>query len=219
MPLKAQLEIFKQNIENLLSKERLFTYTDLQAHTKNLNLIAKITPKIALIEISLRNMLDFCMTHSQGEAWLISSKIPEVEKSKGKISTKYQKPSHPQLLSNLSLGTIAALIKAHNLQTALICPNNLNLRSFSSRNKDNLLSDCDKSQITLNLLVTLRNRCFHWENILKTERDKKGKLLPSLTTKLPQGRIFSIWRDNIELFLDCIIDSINPQLHSLISPT
>lgn len=95
MPLKAQLEIFKQNIENLLSQERLSTYTDLQAHTKNLDLIAKITPKIALIEISLRNMLDFCMTHSQGEAWLISSKIPEVEKARAKSPTNTKSPHTP----------------------------------------------------------------------------------------------------------------------------
>ena len=42
----------------LLSKERLQSYSSIQEHFENLQLIANITPKLATIEIALRNLLD-----------------------------------------------------------------------------------------------------------------------------------------------------------------
>ena len=71
MDYKTMLD-FKQSMQNVYSKERLRAYGDLKEHNKNLNFIGKIVPKIAKIEISLRNMLDFALSE-RNLAWLFNT--------------------------------------------------------------------------------------------------------------------------------------------------
>lgn len=60
-----------------------------------------------------------------------------------------------------------------------------------------------KVDIVLSLLQNLRNRSYHWENILKiTEKD--GKQYPRLTTKIKNTYI-GLNPQSIELFLDDLI--------------
>ena len=45
----------------LLSAQRLSSYENIDEHFDNLVLIGKITPKLTLIEIALRNLMDMLL--------------------------------------------------------------------------------------------------------------------------------------------------------------
>ena len=69
--MKQKIDDFKKNKINLFSQERLKSYSlqedkrdiEIQSkrHNNNLNLIQRITKDLALIEIGLRNILNFYM--------------------------------------------------------------------------------------------------------------------------------------------------------------
>ncbi|BDB64138.1 hypothetical protein T36_0585 [Helicobacter cinaedi] len=66
--------MLEEQIITLFSKQRLESYNnDLDKHFDNLRLIARITPKIAVIEIALRNMLDSVLTQTS-PLWIENSK-------------------------------------------------------------------------------------------------------------------------------------------------
>ncbi|MCV3474007.1 hypothetical protein L8X33_06415 [Campylobacter sp. CNRCH_2014_2849] len=48
-----------QDLEFIFSKQRLEYYKDINEHFENLKLISKIIPKIAILEIYIRNALDY----------------------------------------------------------------------------------------------------------------------------------------------------------------
>ena len=208
---------FKQNITNLYSKERLQGYESIAQHDENLNFIGIISPKIAKIEIALRNMLDFALGGAS-TAWLLASndeylqdKIAEIQKKNAdKVPL-----SHHQVLSRLTLGAVVRLIKENKLQNALFDASSLNLKAYSPHNKDFFrrkgkkypLSNISKTDSILSLLLNIRNRAFHWENLLKiVEID--GNKVSRLYTSV-QGVIISINPSKIELFLDGLLGQIN----------
>ncbi|EOX8312435.1 hypothetical protein ACPWW0_000757 [Campylobacter jejuni] len=47
------------DLDFIFSKQRLEHYKDINEHFENLKLISKIMPKIAILEIYLRNVLDY----------------------------------------------------------------------------------------------------------------------------------------------------------------
>ena len=96
------------------SQERLDSYENTNGHFKNLRFIATITPKLASIELILRNLLDFEMRKNDVE-WLrnypnaeISSRISKLERN-GALK-------HTQLLSKVSLGEIVRIINESNMR-------------------------------------------------------------------------------------------------------
>ncbi|GMB92201.1 hypothetical protein [Helicobacter ailurogastricus] len=61
----------KRAVQNLLSAERLKSYTSTEEHFRNLQLIAQITPHLATIEICLRNILDIEMKKKNPD-WIVN---------------------------------------------------------------------------------------------------------------------------------------------------
>ena len=123
--MKQKIDDFKKNKINLFSQERLKSYSlqedkkdieiQLKRHSNNLNLIQRITKDLALIEIGLRNILNFYMIE-------VSNNTDWIENYKSKTITNYNsiisniKKRYPvdkqdilnnnQLLSNLTLSLI-----------------------------------------------------------------------------------------------------------------
>lgn len=197
----------------LLSKERLRSYGyDISKHYKNLKLVGKITPKIATLEIILRNKLDQKLSESNRH-WIEGSNDENVINAREKIAQREytQNLSHHQYLSRMNLGNVIYLIKENKIQNLVMNLDSINFKNYDPSNRNFFLrnnkkrnfGNIHKVDIVLSLLHNIRNRSYHWENILKTT-EKNGKSYPRLTTKL-EGTHIGINPRNIEMFLDDLI--------------
>ncbi|PDW59974.1 CAAX protease, partial [Helicobacter pylori] len=212
------LQDFKNDITLILSKDRLDTYDSLEQYKENLKLIASITPKISNLEIYLRNALDYCLTQMKGSEWVFSESaltplIKELKEKKKEIM-------HSLILSKMSLGAVIKLIFLYKLERVVLDLRAYRLRAYYHENKDTLLIkgkkrllyNYIKAHIALNLLWTIRNRAYHWENLLKIQPNKRPRITTSFSGKtknIPMDKILviGIEPNKITLFLDDLIKS------------
>ncbi|PUD06047.1 CAAX protease [Helicobacter pylori] len=223
------LQHFKNDITLILSKDRLAAYDSLEQYKENLKFISFITPKISNLEIYLRNALDYCLTQIKGSDWVFSESaltplIKELKEKKKEIT-------HSLILSKMSLGAVTKLIFCYKLEGVVLDLRAYRFRAYYHENKDTLLiknrkqnlSNYAKAHIALNLLWTIRNRAYHWENLLKIQPNKRPRIATSFsgeTENIPMDRILviGIEPNKITLFLDDLIKSIgNKNLESLSS--
>ncbi|MGN8437515.1 CAAX protease [Helicobacter pylori] len=213
------LKHFKNDITLILSKERLDTYDSLEQYKENLKPISFITPKISNLEIYLRNALDYCLTQIKGSEWVFNENsltdlINEQKEKKREIT-------HSLILSKMSLGAVVRLIFCYKLEGVILDLRAYRLRAYYHENKDTLLIkgkkrllyNYIKAHIALNLLWTIRNRAYHWENLLKIQPNKRPRITTSFSGKtknIPMDRILviGIEPNKITLFLDDLIKSI-----------
>ncbi|MCQ2866643.1 CAAX protease [Helicobacter pylori] len=223
------LQHFKNNITLILSKDRLDTYDSLEQYKENLKLIAFITPKISNLEIYLRNALDYCLTQIKGSDWVFNeSALTDLIKE---LKEKKKEITHSLILSKMSLGEVIRLIFLYKLEGRILDLRAYRLRAYYHENKDTLLiknrkqnlSNYAKAHIALNLLWTIRNRAYHWENLLKIQPNKRPRITTPFngkTENIPMDKILVIGVEpnKITLFLDDLIKSIgNKNLESLSS--
>ncbi|WP_120898866.1 CAAX protease [Helicobacter pylori] len=221
------LQDFKNNITLILSKERLAAYDSLEQYKENLKFISFITPKISNLEIYLRNALDHCLTQIKGSDWVFNENsltdlIKELKEKKKEIT-------HSLILSKMSLGAVVRLIFCYKLEGVVLDLRAYRFRAYYHENKDTLLiknrkqnlSNYAKAHIALNLLWTIRNRAYHWENLLKTKPNNRPRITTYFTglkdndrAKMPMN--ISVEPSKIVLFLDDLIKSIgNKDLENL----
>ncbi|WP_100974452.1 CAAX protease [Helicobacter pylori] len=221
------LQHFKNDITLILSRERLDTYDSLEQYKENLKLISFITPKISSLEIYLRNALDYCLIQIKGSDWVFS------ENSLTNLINEQKKKeiTHSLILSKMSLGAVIRLIFLYKLEGVVLDLRAYRFRAYYHENKDTLLiknrkqnlSNYAKAHIALNLLWTIRNRTYHWENLLKIQPNKRPRIATSFsgeTENIPIDRILviGIEPNKITLFLDDLVKSIgNKNLESLSS--
>ncbi len=221
------LQHFKNDITLILSRERLDTYDSLEQYKENLKLISFITPKISSLEIYLRNALDYCLTQIKGSDWVFSedslTNLINEQKEKKKEIT------HSLILSKMSLGAVIKLIFIYKLEGVVLDLRAYRFRAYYHENKDTLLiknrkqnlSNYAKAHIALNLLWTIRNRAYHWENLLKIQPNNRPRITTYFTglkdndrAKMPMN--ISVEPSKIVLFLDDLIKSIgNKDLENL----
>ncbi|WP_306179970.1 hypothetical protein [Campylobacter jejuni] len=210
----------KVKFHELLSQIRLSSYNDdIVKHYDNLKLVGKITPKIATLEIILRNKLDNKLSEKDND-WIKNSNDEKIKKSKEEIEYREKNRilSHHQYLSRISLGTIIHLIKENKLQNSIMDLKNINFRNHNQYNRNFFLKNgiklrfrnTHKVDIVLSLLQNLRNRSYHWENILKTT-EKNGKHYPRLTTKIENTHI-GVDPQKIDFFLSDLIKTFNEKI-------
>ncbi|RKV41285.1 CAAX protease [Helicobacter pylori] len=223
------LKHFKNDITLILSRERLDTYDSLEQYKENLKLIASITPKISNLEIYLRNALDHCLTQIKGSDWVFneSALTPLIKE----LKEKKKEITHSLILSKMSLGAVIRLIFCYKLEGVVLDLRAYRFRAYYHENKDTLLiknrkqnlSNYAKAHIALNLLWTIRNRAYHWENLLKIQPNKRPRIATPFngkTENIPMDKILviGIEPNKITLFLDDLIKSIgNKNLESLSS--
>ncbi len=221
------LQDFKNNITLILSKERLAAYDSLEQYKENFKLIASITPKISNLEIYLRNALDYCLTQIKGNEWVFNenSLTPLIKE----LKEKKKEITHSLILSKMSLGAVIRLIFCYKLEGVVLDLRAYRFRAYYHENKDTLLiknrkqnlSNYAKAHIALNLLWTIRNRAYHWENLLKTKPNNRPRITTYFTglkdndrAKMPMN--ISVEPSKIVLFLDDLIKSIgNKDLENL----
>lgn len=207
-----------KDLEVLLSKERLKSYNTIKEHFENLALIAKLTPKLATLEIILRNLLDNELS-KQDPKWIESSQDEKMQEELSKIRSKENMAlTHHQYLSRLTLGIIIRTIRNERLQNRIIHLKDIKFKKYDTSNREYFykenkklgFSNINKVDIVLSLLHNLRNRCYHWENILKTTR-KNDIIFPRLTTKIENTHI-GIHPNKIEVFLEDLLKHFNDDL-------
>ncbi|APT21086.1 hypothetical protein F6300_09475 [Campylobacter coli] len=216
------------NFNDLFSQMRLSSYNDdIVKYYDNLKLVGKITPKIATLEIILRNKLDNKLSEQDND-WIKNSNDENIKKAKdenikkAKDEIEYREKnktlSHHQYLSRMSLGTIIYLIKKNKLQNSIMDLKNINFRNYNRHNRNFFFENgiklrfrnTHKVDIVLSLLQNLRNRSYHWENILKTT-EKNGKHYPRLTTKIENTHV-GVDLQKIDLFLSDLIKTFNEEI-------
>ncbi|MGL2447898.1 CAAX protease [Helicobacter pylori] len=213
------LQHFKNDITLILSKERLIAYNSLEQYKENLKFISFITPKISNLEIYLRNALDHCLTQIKGSDWVFneSALTPLIKE----LKEKKKEITHSLILSKMSLGAVVRLIFCYKLEGVVLNLRAYRFRAYYHENKDTLLIkgkkrllyNYIKAHITLNLLWTIRNRAYHWENLLKIQPNKRPRITTSFSGKtknIPMDRILviGIEPNKITLFLDDLIKSV-----------
>ncbi|MCQ2879230.1 CAAX protease [Helicobacter pylori] len=213
------LQDFKNDITLILSKDRLDTYDSLEQYKENLKLIASITPKISNLEIYLRNALDHCLTRIKGSDWVFneSALTPLIKE----LKEKKKEITHSLILSKMSLGAVVRLIFCYKLEGIILDLRAYRFRAYYHENKDTLLIkgkkrllyNYIKAHIALNLLWTIRNRAYHWENLLKIQPNKRPRITTPFSGKtknIPMDRILviGIEPNKITLFLDDLIKSV-----------
>ncbi|GAA7222872.1 hypothetical protein ID0460_01700 [Helicobacter pylori] len=223
------LQDFKNDITLILSKDRLDTYDSLEQYKENFKLIASITPKISNLEIYLRNALDHCLTQIKGSEWVFNeSTLTDLIKE---LKEKKKEITHSLILSKMSLGAVVRLIFCYKLEGVILDLRAYRLRAYYHENKDTLLIkgkkrllyNYIKAHIALNLLWTIRNRAYHWENLLKIQPNKRPRITTYFTglkdndrAKMPMN--ISVEPSKIVLFLDDLIKSVgNKDLENLSS--
>ncbi|WP_205595918.1 hypothetical protein [Helicobacter felis] len=232
--------MFRRTIQDVLSAERLKSYTNMEEHFRNLQLIAKITPHLATIEICLRNILDIEMKKKNQDwirqpldeseedkkvAMILEYAKIEVEKreKKGKrVETDDEGLKHSQYLSRFSFGTIIHIIKESKLQSEMLDLSSIDFNKYDKSNANNAYLEqkrnienlnAHKVDVVLNLLQTTRNRCYHWENILKVRYGKRKGVFPRITTWL-RGVKIGLNPMQIEVFLEDLLETIHPELNT-----
>lgn len=205
----------KGKFEDLLSKERLASYENSPyVHFFNLKMITNATSKIATLEIILRNKLDSVLSLKDNE-WIRNAKDNKIIEAREKIEKNNDGEylSHHQYLSRLSLGIIIRTIKQEKLQNQVMSLKNIKFKEYDSNNRDfkqnkkkSRLRNFEKVDIALNLLQNLRNRSYHWENLLKVRVTNTFPPItyPRLTTKIHNVQI-GIHPFKIERFLSDLI--------------
>ncbi|PJQ82418.1 hypothetical protein CV423_09330 [Campylobacter jejuni subsp. jejuni] len=208
------------NFNDLFSQMRLSSYNDdIVKHYDNLKFVGKITPKIATLEIILRNKLDNKLSEKDSN-WIKNSNDENIKKAKDEIEKREKNRilSHHQYLSRMSLGAIIHLIKENKLQNSIMDLKNINFRNYNQHNRNFFFENgiklrfrnTHKVDIVLSLLQNLRNRSYHWENILKTT-EKNGKHYPRLTTKIENTHV-GVDLQKIDLFLSDLIKTFNEEI-------
>ncbi|MGL2602937.1 CAAX protease [Helicobacter pylori] len=213
------LKCFKNDITLILSEDRLAAYDSLEQYKENLKLIAFITPKISNLEIYLRNALDYCLTQIKGSEWVFneSALTPLIKE----LKEKKREITHSLILSKMSLGAVVRLIFCYKLEGVILDLRAYRFRAYYHENKDTLLIkgkkrllyNYIKAHIALNLLWTIRNRAYYWENLLKIQPNKRPRITTSFSGKtknIPMDRILviGIEPNKITLFLDDLIKSV-----------
>ncbi|WQS47152.1 CAAX protease [Helicobacter pylori] len=213
------LQDFKNDITLILSKDRLDTYDSLEQYKENLKLISFITPKISNLEIYLRNALDHCLTQIKGSEWVFneSALTPLIKE----LKEKKKEITHSLILSKMSLGAVVRLIFCYTLEGVILDLRAYRFRAYYHENKDTLLIkgkkrllyNYIKAHIALNLLWTIRNRAYHWENLLKIQPNKRPRITTPFSGKtknIPMDKILviGIEPNKITLFLDDLIKSV-----------
>ncbi|MGL2616390.1 CAAX protease [Helicobacter pylori] len=213
------LQDFKNDITLILSKDRLAAYDSLEQYKENLKLIASITPKISNLEIYLHNALDHCLTQIKGSDWVFNeSALTDLIKE---LKEKKKEITHSLILSKMSLGAVVRLIFCYKLEGVILDLRAYRFRAYYHENKDTLLIkgkkrllyNYIKAHIALNLLWTIRNRAYHWENLLKIQPNNRPRIATPFngkTENIPMDKILviGIEPNKITLFLDDLIKSV-----------
>lgn len=227
MDIKKYIEIF--------SKEIINSYKSIEEHNQNLELISELTKRLAVIELALRNRIDsFLKKENADWAYILYNELRVSVKNPNKkdyISRIFNKikqeieidifPTNNQIVSRLNFGFWVDfsyyLLKQKSKQfcfTGIINISDIKLEKYSSLNKridDNII----KLGFILKLTQKIRNRAFHWENLLKNGEilNRKCKKIKSPAIYVTINKItIGIMPNNIRVFINDILRCLEKEI-------
>ena len=103
-------------------------------------------------------------------------------------------------ISHQTFGYWAKLINQNSIHNQLLDLNGIDFRKYAKSNRKTKLRNFYKVRICYDLLVSIRNRSFHFENLYKLNGDK-----PRIST-LRNNEITGIMPQNLSVFLDDILE-------------
>ncbi|QKF64518.1 hypothetical protein [Campylobacter corcagiensis] len=165
-----EFEISK-NLLMLFSKDRLNEYKSNQSHINNFLLMQILAPKLGILEIVTRNKIALILS-------LNDSKF----------------------ISKQTFGYWAKVINDKKIHNFIVDLAKIDFRKYSKFNKKYEFRNYQKVKVVYSLLVTIRNRAFHFENLLKTKGAK-----PRITTIL-NDIVIGVDPDKLESFCDDVLE-------------
>lgn len=171
----------------LFSHKRLQSYESLTQHRDNFLLIQNLCAKIGLLEIITRNKV---------------AQILQI--------------SNDDFISNQTLGFWCHQLDKHTIHNALVNLAHIDFKKYSRFNRKDKMRNYQKVKVAYSLFLNIRNRAFHFENLLKIN----GNGTPRLSTNITFGKskiLVGIDSDKMEAFLDDIISAFDSELKGYFS--
>ena len=175
-------------------------------------MLDKIASKLSRIEIIIRNRIDRKMCESNKD-WLFH--LPEHIHLDASDETQ----DHDTLVSRQTFGFWIKVARHYKIEPVTFKKDfldNFSFKKYYNKNKERLnkaeLNDYQKACSILLLTKNIRNRAFHFENLLKLRKSGIPRL--SVKVDLKENRVFyfSIEPNMIIEYLDDILESFDKAL-------
>ncbi len=164
------------------SQKRLSSYTNEDEHKNNFILMQKLAPKLGILEIATRNIVSSILCLSDNT-----------------------------FISQQTFGYWAKNISENKIHNQVLNLDNIIFKKYSRANKNDKLLNYQKVRIAYDLLVKIRNRAFHFENLYKLNQNST----PRISTRIGKTLV-GIEPDKIEIFIDDILDCFDKDLKDYI---
>lgn len=197
----------------LYSKSRIDSYSSIDEHETNFEMLGSIAPKLARIEIIIRNRIDRKMCEKNRDWMFDLVDSIELDDDKGRIR------EHDILVSRQTFGFWIRVVEHYKIHSCAFDKEFLDGFSFKKyyeKNKERLnkipLSNYQKAYGILLLIKSIRNRAFHFENLLKLREFGVPRLSVRVDFSKEKFYYFNIKPNMIIRYLDDILQSFDKDL-------
>ncbi|WP_096023078.1 hypothetical protein [Campylobacter lanienae] len=197
----------------LYSSPRIDSYSSIDEHEANFEMLGRIAPKLAKIEIIIRNRIDRKMCE-KNRYWMF-----DLADSIGLDDDKGRIKEHDVLVSRQSFGFWIRVVEYYKIHSCAFDKEFLDGFSFKKyyeKNKERLnkipLSNYQKAYGILLLTKSIRNRAFHFENLLKLRALGVPRLSVRVDFSKEKFYYFNIKPNMIIQYLDDILQSFDKNL-------
>lgn len=224
-----------EDYEFYFSKERIQSYNSIEEHNQNLHLISKISIHIGVFELFLRNRMDALLKNKTNDKeWILTLMQVLDNKESAKTANNTEKnmyydflkikkreyKTHAQIVSGLPFGFWVNLVKLlfpvrqqylpPTNSTEILNVGKIDFRKYSVVNRP-LYDNNLKLIFVVRLIQHIRNRAFHWENLLKITISNRGKFLSNIMAQENSNKMW-ILPKNIEMFLNDVLDCVDTRI-------
>ena len=164
-----------KNQQRFISMARLKSYSDFNQYRQNIYLSKKYYILLSILEVSLRNSIDFYFSRKFTSNWLESKvlhtdTLTRVNDAKQKILNRKESLTHDKILSELPFGFWTSLFRKSYMNIFRL--KDINQIFLNLPNKDELLVTRNVLDKKLNHIRKFRNRIFHYEKVIDKEEYK-----------------------------------------------
>ncbi|MDD7323293.1 MAG: hypothetical protein SOU37_02145 [Campylobacter lanienae] len=197
----------------LYSNPRIDSHSSIDEHETNFEMLGSIAPKLAKIEIIIRNRIDRKMCEKNRD-WIF-----DLADSIGLDDDKGRIREHDILVSRQTFGFWIRVVEHYKIHSCAFDKEFLDGFSFKKyyeKNKERLnkipLSNYQKAYGILLLTKSIRNRAFHFENLLKLRAFGVPRLSVRVDFSKEKFYYFNIKPNMIIRYLDDILQGFDKNL-------
>lgn len=197
----------------LYSSPRIDSYSSIDEHEANFEMLGNIAPKLARTQIIIRNRIDRKMCE-KNRYWIF-----DLADSIGLDDDKGRIKEHDILVSRQTFGFWIRVVEHYKIHSCAFDKEFLDGFSFKKyyeKNKERLnkipLSNYQKAYGILLLTKSIRNRAFHFENLLKLRALGVPRLSVRVDFSKEKFYYFNIKPNMIIQYLDDILQGFDREL-------